>query len=275
MITIKTDATYGKGVLRSSVISIVENQTIVDRISLLELVNIKLNELFPLQVSCLHNTLKLIALDYRNLNTLVKISPNVLMKLRRSVLRKKHGTFNGVLTLRVNQSIINDVIYFKIESAKYAYDGAYAKPNEKWIRHNVRTRPYADYKTLDVPSFNILKKTVSRKFIATINQYTLDSLPGVPYNEPTLMAHEVKDDISTSEFKQLACSIQNEIKLGRTVFFTLLCKRTVVDVGVCDTINPAMLICFKGGGNELVYLEGHTLHSLGIMFTQEVIKNFG
>lgn len=275
MITIKTDATYGKGVLSSSIISIVEDRTIVDRISLLELVSIKLTELFPLQVSCLHNTLKLIALDYRNLNTLVKISPNVLMKLRRSVLRKKQGMFNGVLTLRVNQSIINDVIYFKVESAKYAYDGAYAKLNEKWIRHNVRTRPYADYKMLDIPTFNELKKSVSRKFIATVNQYTLNSLPGVPYSEPAPIIPEVKSSITT-DFNSLVCSIQNEIKLGRPVFYNFIGnKRSVKDIGVSNTITPLLVLLLNGGATEHIKLEDYTSHSLGKMFTQEIIEHFG
>lgn len=267
MITIKTGATYGKGSIKSLLIIINGDQTNVDRISLLELVSNKLSELFPSKVTCFHNSLKLISLDYRNLNTLVKISPNVLMKLRRSVLHKKQDIYDSVLTLRVNHSIINDVIYFKVESAKYAYEGAYAKPNEKWIKHDVRTRPYFDYKTLNVPTFNELKKSVNSKFIATQYQYTLDSLPGVPMSTNENIEHE---------FNSLVCSIQNEIKLRRSIFFNLSgSKRTVIDIGICNTINPLLVILLKGGATEHINLEDHTPHSLGILFTQEIIKHFG
>lgn len=128
---------------------------------------------------------------------------------------------------------------------------------------------------LDIPSFNVLKKSVSSKFIATVTNYTLDPLPSVPHNETALIIPEVKNCITT-DFNSLVCSIQNEIKLGHTVFYNFIGnRRPVLDIGICNTITPLMVLRLKGGATEHIKLEDYTPHSLGKMFTQEIIKHFG
>lgn len=231
-----------------------------DRIAIIkEILENRNNYQYPTEIiNGIENSMRLISLDYRNLNQLVKVHPNIPKKVIINLAKAMPKTIDIVVSITLE----NKIAYISIEQVllnKLFQANALESPKYNTSISRIKYMPSV---TL-IPTIEQLYKLVNSKHI--INKDNPWSLPNVRTELP-LSAKAP----SETTIDKIVEDIKLALKTNTKVLFHKDKVRVVGDIGICNMNEPVVIVMLLDNSMQIFKLSEHTASSIRKWFTREV-----